>query len=160
MFKEKTLEVFVGLFMLAGVLAFLVLSLKVSGLTGYVGGQGYMISAEFDNIGSLKPRAPVTIAGVRIGEVVDIDLDAITFKARVNMHIGSKQSNIPNDSSARILTEGILGSNYISISPGFEEVPRVLKAGSQIQDTHPALILENLIGQLLFNLSSDKKKDN
>lgn len=152
--RERTIEISVGIFMLAGILALLVLALKVSGLSNSVGSNGYIISATFDNIGGLKPRAPVTIAGVRIGQVAGIELDRSTFKALVKIKIDKSDNTIPTDSSATILTEGLLGSNYISLTPGFEET--FLKEGDRLENTHPALILENLIGQLLFNINKKK----
>lgn len=147
--REKIVEISVGLFMLAGMLALLVLALKVSGLSNYVSKEGYFVSASFDNIGSLKPRAPVTVAGVRIGQVVGVHLDKNTFKAVVVMKIDPHENTIPLDSTASILTEGLLGSNYISLTPGFEN--KFLKNGDLIENTHPALILENLIGQFLYS---------
>lgn len=158
--REKTIETTVGLFMLAGILALLVLALKVSGLSNTVGFEGYQVSANFDNIGSLKVRAPVTIAGVRVGQVTQIRLDPTTFKAVVTIKIDKNKNAIPEDSSASILTEGLLGSNYISLTPGFDTA--YLKEGDVIDSTHSALILENLIGQFLFSIShkdKDSKSD-
>lgn len=152
--REKTIEITVGLFMLAGILALLMLALKVSGLSNTVGFEGYQVSANFDNIGSLKVRAPVTIAGVRVGQVTQIRLDPGTFKAVVTLKIDKNKNAIPEDSSASILTEGLLGSNYISLTPGFDDT--YLKEGDVIDSTHSALILENLIGQFLFSINKDK----
>lgn len=149
--REKTIELYVGIFMLAGILALLVLALKVSGLSNTIGLNGYEVSASFDNIGSLKVRAPVTIAGVRVGQVTHIGLDTTTFKAVVTMRIDKAKKTIPADSSASIFTEGLLGSNYISLTPGFDTA--YLKEGDEIESTHPALILENLIGQFLFSIN-------
>jgi phospholipid/cholesterol/gamma-HCH transport system substrate-binding protein len=148
--RERSIEMTVGLFMLAGVVALLVLALKVSGLSTYAGNSSYSITASFDNIGSLKPRAPVTIAGVWVGEVTAIQLDPTTFKASVTMQLDADQNKIPTDTSASIFTQGLLGANYISLSPGFNET--FLKNGDRINNTHPALILENLIGQFLFSV--------
>jgi phospholipid/cholesterol/gamma-HCH transport system substrate-binding protein len=156
MLQRRSLEMIVGLFMLAGVIAFLVLALKVSGLTNEAGASGYFVTAAFDNIGDLKPRAPVTISGVHIGQVISIKLNPETFRADVTMLISKKYNELPSDSSAQILTQGLLGSNYISLIPGFQNA--YLKNGSKIIDTHPALILENLIGQLLFKVSNNDKK--
>lgn len=153
--RERTVEVIVGLFMLAGIVALLVLALKVSGLSSYVGGGGYLVTANFDNIGSLKPRAPVTIAGVRVGEVTDIHLDQGSFRAVVTMQLNPDENKIPTDTSASIFTQGLLGANYISLNPGFNQV--FLKNGDKIGDTHPALILENLIGQFLFSVKNSSK---
>ncbi|MBS0359142.1 MAG: outer membrane lipid asymmetry maintenance protein MlaD [Proteobacteria bacterium] len=158
MFRLRTIEVIVGLFMVVGFIALFILSFKVSGLTHYVSSKGYTIYAEFDNSGSLKVRAPVTMSGVRIGEVTGIQLDNKTFKARVTMKIEPSQNDIPADSSANIFTEGLLGSNYISLTPGFDEPPQVLKDGSVVQETHSAIILEKLIGQFMFNINKGEKK--
>lgn len=151
----RTVETLVGLFMLAGIIALLVLALKVSGLSNYVGGGGYIITADFDNVGDLKIRAPVTISGVRVGSVTDIQLNETTFKAQVSMRINSDKNKIPADTSASIFTQGLLGSNYVSLNPGFDQTD--LKNGDHIDNTHPALILENLIGQLLFSIKGNSK---
>lgn len=155
---KRFLEIAVGLFMLAGIGALAVLAFKVSDFQQSFGHVNYEITAEFDNVGDLKSRAPVTIAGVRVGQVKQIDLDGTTFRARVKMLINANQDKLPDDSSARILTQGLLGSNYISLEPGFgSDEGAYLKNGSRIQETHPALVLENLIGQFLFSLNKDKK---
>ena len=148
--QQRSTQFVVGLFMLLGIVALVVLAFQVSGLTRWHKGQHYVVSAVFDNIGSLKPRSPVRIAGVKVGEVGSITLDSHTFRAKVTLLLDDSANNIPVDSSAKILTEGLLGSNYISLNPGFEE--QFLQVGSQIETTHPALILENMIGQLLFSL--------
>src|SRR5437868_3783746 len=119
--RRQTLEITVGLFVLAGLLSLLVLAFKVSGLTSLSCERGYDISAEFSNIGDLKVRAPVTIAGVKVGEVTAIALQANSFAAKVVLRIDNDNNKIPaNDTSAQILTQGLLGSNYVSITPGFE----------------------------------------
>lgn len=150
---KRTMEFIVGLFMLAGLAALVLLAFKVSGLTKIGNGDTYTVMAEFDNIGGLKIRAPVAIGGVRIGQVEGISLDKNSFRAVVTMRIENKFNNLPDDSSASIFTQGILGSNYISIVPGFE--PESLKSGDLIETTHSALILENLIGQLIYSMKSD-----
>jgi phospholipid/cholesterol/gamma-HCH transport system substrate-binding protein len=150
--QKKVLEMTVGLFMMAGFLSLLLLALKVSGLNQGESSGYYHLVAEFDNIGSLKVRAPVRIAGVKVGQIGKIELQDKHFKAKVTLLIDKKKNNLPSDTSASILTEGLLGSNYIGLTPGFEEV--VLKNGDAITNTHPALILENLIGQLLFSLKN------
>lgn len=160
--NQRVLELSVGVFMLVGVAAFIMLALRVSGLTSLSTAPQYSVSANFSNIGGLKVRAPVTIAGVRIGEVSQIKLLSGTFNARVTLKIDNAQNKIPfYDTSARILTEGLLGSNYISIVPGFDkeedddtsEKARYLRDGDQIEKTQEAVILENLIGQLIFNMN-------
>lgn len=156
--RNKFLEAMVGLFIIAGFFGLLVLAFKVSGLTNLSKRDYYPIYAEFDNIGGLKVRAPVAVAGVKIGKIYAISLDPKTFKARVVMYINKRVTEIPIDSSASILTQGILGSNYISIEPGF--MSDNIKPGGVLETTHSALILENLIGQLLFNVKDgDKNKD-
>jgi phospholipid/cholesterol/gamma-HCH transport system substrate-binding protein len=157
--RLRWLEVLVGLFMLAGLIAFAVLALKVSGYSRFGSTSGYTVVADFDNIGDLKVRAPVTIAGVRVGEVSRISLEPSSLRARVSLRITEDAEKIPVDSSAQILTQGLLGANYIGLTPGFDD-KAFFQEGTVIQDTHPALILENLIGQLLFNMNQkDKEKD-
>lgn len=150
-------EFIVGLFMLVGIIAVFVLAFKVSGFSQYAERNAYHVTASFDHIGDLKVRAPITIAGVRIGEVSNINIDATTFKAKVTMLIDNKQNSLPSDSSARILTAGIIGANYIEITPGFGS--EFLHENSIIEETHPAIVLENLIGQLVYSLGNkDKNK--
>lgn len=151
----RWLEISVGIFMMAGLMALLLLALKISGLTSYTS-HGYYVTAVFDNIGDLKPRAPVTISGVHIGQVVSIELDPKTYQADVTLLIEQKYNDIPVDSTAKIFTQGLLGSNYISIDPGFENT--FLKNNSKIVSTRSALILENLIGQLLFKVGGGDQK--
>lgn len=153
MFRNSIIEFWVGLFLLLGIAGLVVLAFKVSGLSTTIGEKTYSIYATFDNVGGLKVRSQVAMAGVRIGEVSKIELDEKTFRAKVTMKIISTFNEIPADSSASILTEGLLGSNYISISPGFDET--FLKEGSQMVETHSALILENLIGQFLYSKRED-----
>lgn len=152
--RNRIFEISVGLFMLAGLAALFALAFKVSGLTQLSDAEHYVVTAEFDNIGGLKERAPVRVAGVTVGRVKHIKLDPKSFKAEVILWL-DKVNRFPSDSSAKILTEGLLGANYICLSPGFEDVNLV--DGGVIEDTQPALILENLIGHLLFNVN--KKSD-
>jgi phospholipid/cholesterol/gamma-HCH transport system substrate-binding protein len=154
--RERTVEIIVGLFMLAGILALLALAFKVSGLSTEIdGSKGYLITASFDNIGSLKPRAPVTLAGVRVGKVTNIQLNPVNFKALVTMQIDANQNKLPADTSANIYTQGLLGANYISLSPGFEQT--FLKNNDRLVSTHSAIILEDLIGQFLFSIKGQSK---
>lgn len=148
--KQRTIEIIVGIFVLAAAVALLVLAMEISGLTNTDKSTSYRIRAEFDNVGSLKIGAPVSISGVKIGDVDAITLDPQTYRAVVLMEIYSKKSILPTDTSASIFTAGILGSEYISLTPGFASTD--LMEGGQIQNTHSALILENLIGQLIFNM--------
>ncbi len=157
--NERLIEFLVGLFFITAVLAFAILAMKVSGLSGLGSSHGYRVYADFTNIGGLKVRSPVTIAGVRVGEVESISLQPDSFSAKVTLLIDKSQTKIPLvDTSARILTEGLLGSNYISIIPGFDKTeesdkPQYLKDGAVIEKTEEAVILENLIGQLVFNMN-------
>lgn len=149
--NNKTVELLVGAFIIAGIAALLVLALKVSGLNYYPGQGTYQLTASFDNIGGLKVRAPVRLAGVQVGEVRAIAIDPKTFKAVVTLAIDSKQSQLPVDTSANIQTEGLLGSNFIGLAPGYAE--DFLKDNDRIEITHSALILENLIGQFLYSVN-------
>ncbi len=155
--SRKTVEVLVGIFMIVGLMGLSVLAFKVSGLTELGNEEHYELKAEFDNIGDLKVRAPVTVSGVTVGRISSIILDEKTFRARVTLLVNKKTTNLPSDTSARILTQGLLGSNYISLTPGFEE--KTLKPGGMIQTTHSAVILENLVGQLMFNLKGKEKQE-
>lgn len=151
------IEVVVGLFMLLGCVALLMLAFKVSGLSNYMSNNGYYVQASFNNIGDLKVRAPVTVAGVRVGQVQSIHLNPQTFQATVTLFINKRYNDLPKDTSASILTQGILGSNYIGLEPGYDNA--LLKNGSVITQTHPALILENLIGQFLFKINGSHSQN-
>ncbi len=154
--KQPYVDISVGIFMLLGLLALLVLVMKVSSFNAFISDKGYQVIADFTDIGGLKVRAPVTVAGVRIGEVSKIELQPGELNARVTMTLKSDKKIPYEDSSARILTEGLLGSNYISIVPGFDDDDGsshpYLRQGDVIAKTQEAIILENLIGQLLFNI--------
>ena len=154
--KSRYIDISVGCFMLMGLLALLTMVMKVSGITELVSKEGYQVTASFTDIGGLKVRAPVTVAGVRIGEVSRIELQPGQLNAKVTMTLNRDKSIPYEDSSARILTAGLLGSNYISIVPGFEDESNkdhpYLRTGDVIAKTQEAIILENLIGQLLFNI--------
>lgn len=154
--KQRYIDFSVGIFMLLGLLALLVMAMKVSSISDYIAPKGYKVSADFTDIGGLKVRAPVTVAGVRVGEVTRIELKPGDLSAKVTMMLNSDKRIPFEDSSARILTEGLLGSNYISIVPGFEDGSNnnhpYLREGDVIAKTQEAIILENLIGQLIFNI--------
>ena len=129
--NKRNLEILVGLFVLLGAAALLFLALKAANLTSFAsGGDTYTVQARFDNIGGLKTRAPVRSAGVYVGRV-----------------------QFPRDSTAKILTAGLLGDQYIGIEPGGDE--QELKAGDTLSRTQSAVVLENLIGQFLFNRAAD-----
>jgi len=152
MLSQRTIDTFVGLFLLAAIGALLVLAFKVSGLTSFFKPAGYVVTAQFDDIGQLKVRSPVKMGGVLIGEISSISLDPTSFKAVVTLNIDKKFDAIPDDSSITILTAGLLGDNYVAITPMYSQT--YLKQGSNIQDTHSAMILEKLIGQLIYKLGN------
>jgi phospholipid/cholesterol/gamma-HCH transport system substrate-binding protein len=153
---KKKIEITVGFFMLLGIVGLILLAFRVSGLQAYQPTQTYHVSAAFDTIGGLRVRAPLRIAGVRIGEVTAISLDPKTYRAKVVFAIAQDKKDLPIDSSLSILTEGLLGTNYVNLTPGFDS--QMLKEGDQIQETHPAIILESLIGHFLYQLKNDNKK--
>jgi len=150
--QSTTVEIWVGLFVALGFAALLMLAMKVSNITSYVDGRGYQVSAGFENIGGLTVRAPVRIGGVRIGRVSDISYDRDSFQAIVTMRIDAEYNQLPLDTSASILTDGLLGENYIGLEPGGDE--ESLSDGDRIDITQSALVLEKLIGQFLFNRSN------
>ncbi|MDD2159178.1 outer membrane lipid asymmetry maintenance protein MlaD [Pseudomonas sp. MIL19] len=147
--QNRTLEVGVGLFLLAGLLALLLLALRVSGLTVGSTDNTYKVYAHFENIAGLTVRSKVTMAGVAIGKVTAIDLDRSSYMGRVTMLLDDAVDNLPVDSTASILTAGLLGEKYIGISVGGEE--DVLRDGGTIYDTQSSLVLEDLIGKFLLN---------
>ncbi|WP_439859622.1 outer membrane lipid asymmetry maintenance protein MlaD [Pseudomonas sp. MBLB4136] len=147
--QNRTLEMGVGLFLLAGLLALLLLALRVSGLALGSGDHTYKVYAHFNNIAGLTVRAKVTMAGVTIGKVTAIDLDRDSYTGRVTMALDKDVDNLPADSTASILTAGLLGEKYVGISVGGEE--ELLSDGSTIYDTQSSLVLEDLIGKFLLN---------
>jgi len=147
--RTRTLELTVGLFMLAGVLALIFLALRVSGLSQDSGEDTYRLTAKFDNIGGLTVRAKVTMAGVVIGRVSRIYLVHKDFVAVVDMDIYKSVNNLSTDTSARILTAGVLGEKYIGLSEGADD--KVLKNGDEIYNTQSAMVLEDLISKFLVN---------
>ena len=155
MANQRKLEITVGLFIIIGFIAFAILAIKVSGLANFNNHDTYKITANFTNVGDLKIRAPVTLAGVTIGRVSNIKLDPKTYRAKVTLEINNITKNIPVDSTANIFTAGLLGSNYISITPGFSD--QYLKNKERLENTNQAMILQNIIGQLLYNIKSSKK---
>lgn len=150
---NRTLEILVGAFMAAGLVAFFFLAMQVSNLSSSSNGSGYTVTARFDNVGSLKVRSPVTMAGVRIGRVSEIGFDRRTYEAVVTLQIGSEYNVIPEDSFAKIFTAGLLGEQYIGLDPGGSE--KFLHQGSEISLTQSALVLEEIIGQFLFSKAEE-----
>ncbi|MBU6194778.1 MAG: outer membrane lipid asymmetry maintenance protein MlaD [Burkholderiales bacterium] len=150
--NKKGIEVLVGGFVLLGLAGLLFLSLKAANLASFGESKGYVVTARFDNIGGLKPRAPVRSAGVTVGRVKSIGLDPKTFQGVVTLEL-NPEVQFPRDSSAKILTSGLLGDQFIGIEPGGDE--KNLAAGDVITSTQSAVILENLIGQFLFNKAAE-----
>jgi phospholipid/cholesterol/gamma-HCH transport system substrate-binding protein len=151
--NKKSTEIFVGLFVVLGLLALLFLALKAANLGSFAGGgDTYTLQARFDNIGGLKSRAPVRSAGVNVGRVTSVTLDAQTYQGVVTMEI-NKGVTFPKDSSAKIQTAGLLGDQYVGLEPGGDE--KTLAAGDVITQTQSAVVLENLIGQFLYNKAAD-----
>lgn len=144
--QSKALEILVGLFMCLGVAAVFVLTFRVASLDNF-GGETYGVTARFSNIGGLKAGSAVTIAGVKVGRVRSVDFDTQSFEANVVIEIARRYDRIPMDSSAKILTAGLLGEQYIGLEPG--GLDEYLSEGSRIELTQGALVLENLIGQFL-----------
>jgi phospholipid/cholesterol/gamma-HCH transport system substrate-binding protein len=153
MMQSRSVEIWVGLFIAAGMAALFMLAMQVSNLTVVNTDEGYDVTARFENISGLKVRSQVTMAGVRIGRVTHIGFDPRTYEAVVTMHISSQYDELPADTSASIFTAGLLGEQYIGLEPGGDM--EMLKDGSEIVLTQSALILEQLIGQFLFSKASE-----
>jgi len=154
MSTTKTLELTVGLFAVLGLAAFFMLAMQVSNIRDLGDNQGYEINAHFDNIGGLKVRAPVTLAGVRIGRVAGIAIDKQTYEAVVRLSVDPSYQ-LPTDSSASILTSGLLGEQYIGLEPG--GMDDYLQEGDRIKLTQSALVLEKLVGRLFTSMASESK---
>ncbi|MGC2518776.1 MAG: outer membrane lipid asymmetry maintenance protein MlaD [Burkholderiales bacterium] len=149
---RKELDLWVGIFAVIGIGAMLFLSLKVANLTSLSAADTYQIKAKFDNIGGLKIRAPVKIAGVVIGRVGDIRFDNESFEAVVTLNIDGRYQ-FPKDTSAKILTAGLLGEQYIGLAAGGDPVN--LKNGDTLKLTQSAVVLESLIGQFMYNKAAE-----
>jgi phospholipid/cholesterol/gamma-HCH transport system substrate-binding protein len=149
---RKGIETLVGLFVLLGLLAIVFLALKAANLATFRVGGTYAVTAKFDNIGGLKVRAPVKSAGVTIGRVSAIALDTSSYQGTVTMEL-EEGIAFPTDTSAKILTSGLLGDQYIGLEPGGAE--QNLKPGDQIRMTQSAVVLENLISQFLYSKAAE-----
>lgn len=149
MIQNKSTELLVGMFVAAGLAALFVLAINVSNFSDFTDETGYQVVAEFENIGGLKVRSPVTMAGVRVGRVAAIDLSSETYNAHVTLNLYSDFNQIPTDTAASIYTAGLLGEQYIGLEAGAEE--EFLQNGDVIELTQPALVLEQVIGQFLFS---------
>jgi phospholipid/cholesterol/gamma-HCH transport system substrate-binding protein len=152
--QRATMDLWVGIFVLAGIGALLFLALKVGNMGTYSSGEGYTLVGNFENIGGLKVRAPVKSAGVVVGRVTDIQLNTKTFDAAVTMNIDTRYQ-FPKDTFASILTSGLLGEQYIGLAAGGDDT--LLKNGDKIMKTNSALVLEEMIGRFLFDKASENK---
>ena len=153
MIQKRTQEISVGVFIAVGLAALVMLAMKVSNLSAFSDQDGFEVVARFEHIGGLKERAPVTVAGVRIGRVKTVVYDDKNYEALVILSIASKHNQLPEDTSASILTAGLLGEQYISLEPGGAE--KMLKTGGEIKLTQSAFILEKMVGQFLFNKAAE-----
>jgi phospholipid/cholesterol/gamma-HCH transport system substrate-binding protein len=153
--QRATLDLWVGIFVVAGIVAVLFLALKVGNLGGFDNSETYEIRASFQNIGGLKARAPVKSAGVVVGRVAEIGFDSKSYEASVTLKLDARYP-FPRDSSASIMTSGLLGEQYISLDAGGEE--KMLVNGDTLKITQGAVVLENLIGQFLYN-KNDSQTD-
>lgn len=149
---KKSIETMVGLFVLLGMAGLVFLSLKAANLASFSGGDTYSLQARFDNVGGLKARAPVRSAGVTIGRIASISFDPQTFQGVVTLEIDRKLK-FPRDTSAKILTAGLLGDQYIGLEAGADE--KVLAEGDVIRQTQSAVVLENLIGQFINSRAAE-----
>ena len=146
--ERSTLDLWVGIFVVAGIAALVVLALKVGNLSTYNGGESYQLEAYFSNIGGLKPQASIKSAGVLVGRVTAISLDTERYEAKVTMSIDQRYQ-FPVDTFANILTSGLLGEQYLGLVPGGDE--QLLKAGDVVKQTQSAVVLEDLIGKFLYS---------
>ncbi len=156
---KRKVEIMVGFFMVLAIAALLLLALRVAGSSTLSDSESYRLYARFDNIGGLKMRSPVKIGGVVIGRVSDITLDANGWLPLVELSISERYSGLSVHSSAAILTSGLLGEQFIGVTPGFiddEEETATLKDGDRLRDTKSALVFENLISQFLYNQGEQK----
>ena len=161
--QTRKIELWVGTFVIAGICAVLVMIFQVADVKGLGTNDTYTLKAEFDNIGSLKVRSPVKVGGVVIGRVADIGLNKENLLPVVTMSINSEYDQFPDTSSVKILTSGLIGEQYIGLTPGFIfDDEEMLVDGNYIEDTKSALVLEDLIGQVLYSVGggdSDKKEE-
>lgn len=154
--QTRLMELVVGLFICLGLAAMFLLTLQVSTQNDLKREASYEVIARFDNVGSLRVRAPITLAGVRIGRVTAVDVNPETFQAEVTLAIDRRYDQLPSDTSAAIQTAGILGEQYIALQPG--GAMENLKKGDRINFTQSAVVLENLIGRFLAQSGNEPNK--
>ncbi len=154
---NKTQDTLVGLFVASGMAGLFFMAMQMSNLGSFNEQNNYTISADFENSGGLKVKAPVVIGGVRVGRVLDISLDKKNFRSIVKMSIDPQYNTLPEDTTASIFTAGLLGEQYVSLEPGGSET--VLKNNSKLEITQSAIVLEEVLGQFLFkDKDADAKK--
>ncbi len=153
--ERTTLDLWVGMFVVAGIGALVMLAMKVGNLGTYNVSESYQVQAYFSNIGGLKPKASIKSAGVLVGRVVDITLDTEKYEAKVVMSL-DKRYQFPKDTFASILTSGLLGEQYIGLSAGGDT--ETLKAGEVIKQTQSAAVLEDVIGKFIYNKADEAAK--
>ena len=151
--QNRAVEIGTGLFVLLGIGALFFLTTQTTGRNDFRNTETYVVEARFENVGSLKKRAPVAMSGVTIGRVTSIEFDGNSLEAVVTLVIDSSFSQIPDDSDASILTAGLLGSQYIGLQAGGSDT--YLEDGSEIFFTQSAIVLENLIGKFLVKSGSE-----
>jgi len=150
--QRGTLDLWVGVFVIAGLGALVILALRVGNLGSFTAPESYTVYAEFENIGGLKPRAPVKSAGVVVGRVTRIEFDTQVYKARVRLDL-EKRYPFSRDTAASVLTSGLLGEQYVGLETGADTV--MLKDQDKITLTQSAVVLEKLIGQFLYNKAAE-----
>ena len=154
--NRSTIDLWVGIFVVVGIGALLFLALKVANLASFSSSDSYQVNARFANIGGLKERGPVKSAGVVVGRVASIRFDNESYEAIVTMNLDAHYQ-FPRDTTAKILTSGILGEQYVGLEAGGDGV--MLKSGDRLRLTQSAVVLENLISQFLFNKAAEGKPE-
>ena len=150
---SRTVQIWVGFFVAVGLASLFMLAMKVSNISALTDTDGYIIKANFENVGGLKVRSPVTMAGVVVGRVSSIDFDRDTYEAVVSMTINPKYANIPEDTTASIFTSGLLGEQYVGLEAGGAE--DYMQEGDSFELTQSAVVLEKLIGQFLVSKADE-----
>ena len=155
--QTRSVELGTGLFVLLGLAAIFFLTTQTTGSSDFSTSEAFVVTARFENVGSLKDRAPVSMSGVTIGRVISVEFDPHGLNAVVTFMIDRRYDEIPDDTDASILTSGLLGSQYIGLQPGGSEF--YLEDGSEILFTQSAIVIENLISKYLFNQDSDSESE-
>ncbi|MFZ2525062.1 MAG: outer membrane lipid asymmetry maintenance protein MlaD [Candidatus Ferrigenium altingense] len=153
--ERTTVDLWVGMFVVAGIAALVMLAMKVGNLGTYNVSETYQVHAYFSNIGGLKPKASIKSAGVLVGRVTDITLDTERYEAKVVMDL-DKRYQFPKDTFANIMTSGLLGEQYIGLMPGGDD--QMLKNGEQLKKTQSAMVLEEMIGKFLYSKADEPAK--